>query len=147
MKHFIWLAMHHGLPTNAFRVRCHVVMDESCQRCGAPCESLLHALRDCPRITCIWNILGFQFSGQFLIDDPGLWIKLHATSEKGCLFTICCWIIWKSRNAEIFTDCQWATWKITNNIKTLLEDSHKAFGSTTGPRRVRMVSWHPPLPN
>lgn len=103
VKHFVWLVMHNGLSTNEFRVRHHVSSDASCQRCGYPVKSILHALCDCPRVRRIWQLMGFQYLNQVIMTDPGEWLKHHALKEKGCLFVICCWM-WKSRNAEVFSD-------------------------------------------
>lgn len=147
VRHFVWLTMHESLPTNEFRVQRHISFDGSCQRCGSQRETILHALHDCPRVQTIWNILGFSRSDLFLTNDVSNWLKSHATTENGCLFVICCWFLWKSRNSEIFSDFRWPTWRILNQTHSLVASSIKAVGGQVSGRGARMVKWHPPPPN
>lgn len=66
-----------------------------------------------------------------MIDNCFLWFKSHAMKSKGSLFVITCWIIWKSRNAEIFSDKRWENWPILSHIGSLLSLTVKLFGQAT----------------
>lgn len=90
VKHFAWLVMHEGLPCNVGRVIHHMTTDSSCQRCGAPHETILHTLRDCPSAIRVWNILCFQSSQGFYDPDSMNWFKTHTTGERGQLFVLTC---------------------------------------------------------
>ncbi|CAN1759813.1 Putative ribonuclease H protein At1g65750 [Linum perenne] len=103
VKLFLWLAVHEKILTNVGRKRRNLTDDENCANCPADAETVLHVLRDCKLAMDIWK----QFRVFNLSDGIwrlGLrdWICSSLRSEKGVLFGIVCWLIWKARNDRIF---------------------------------------------
>ena len=47
---FLWQTFHASLKTKAELVRRHLPISSRCDRCGAVCEDVIHALRDCPLV-------------------------------------------------------------------------------------------------
>jgi len=96
LKHFIWLAMHGNLSTNAFRDGRNLTSNSSCKRCGASIESLLHTFRDCSLSSAIWDALLFNKDTNFNSQDFNLWFKLYTLVSNGNIFIITCWVLWKA---------------------------------------------------
>lgn len=147
IRHFVWMSTHGSLPTNAHRVARHVSNDSSCQRCGAPQETLLHALRECPKAQGVWSSYNFTQQQNFHSDDYKLWLRHHASSDDGALFFIICWFIWRSRNEEVFSDVVWDAWKMNSQIQLMLTITVKAYGNQTQHKEPPMVAWLPPHEN
>ena len=58
VKIFLWQAFHAGLKTKAELARRHLPTSPRCDRCGAVCEDITHALRDCWLVKQFWlNII------------------------------------------------------------------------------------------
>lgn len=147
LRHFIWQIMHGGLPCNVLRVHRHLTSDSSCQKCGAPQETILHMLRDCPTISNAWERLGFTLLPNFFVDDYGNWMQGFASQDRGIVFIVTCWVIWRARNQYVFEDIQWSIWTILNKIRTHHEAIMSAYGSSSFSRPVRQVQWCPPSGN
>ena len=47
------------------------------------------------------------------------WIQNNIQGDKGLLFSINCWFIWRSRNKDIFNDKVQPVWHFANQIYTL----------------------------
>lgn len=60
---------------------------------------------------------------------------------------VTCWIIWKSRNAEIFTDTKWELWHILNQISSLTDIIHRILATAVKPKITKEVRWIPPPEN
>lgn len=75
INNFVWLILHGKLPTNGLRVAHHISQDPSCQRCGAPQENILHALKDCPHAMKVWTNIISPIPPIFNTTDANIWIK------------------------------------------------------------------------
>ncbi|KAF5938109.1 hypothetical protein HYC85_025615 [Camellia sinensis] len=53
-KHTLWLVRHDRLLTNEMKLRRHLSSEATCTLCDHPCETTIHALRDCYRAQRIW---------------------------------------------------------------------------------------------
>ncbi|KAM5549518.1 hypothetical protein ABKV19_000773 [Rosa sericea] len=113
LKIFFWLIVQGKLLTNAERMKRRFTRDELCPICHVHTESLLHMLRDCPRVTKIWQKLNCSNSikGAMQLDWVG-WLAANGHCSMKCyggmnwnvLFTFTCWYIWKWRNKNVFEE-------------------------------------------
>lgn len=136
--------MHVNLPTNTFRVFRHLSLDNSCHRCGAPHESILHTLRDCGMANKIWELLNFHQVQDFFSSDLKSWLKNNILHSRGTIFVVICWIIWKERNVEIFNDLKWEDRYVLSQISFLNDLIHKAFGTISREHCSREVKLNAP---
>ena len=86
--------------------------DEGCPVCQREPETILHALRDCPRVKQIWSQLGVKGNNSdFWKSNLHKWLHNNG-KERGSLiqgkppwrilFNFAVWCIWKSRNSFVF---------------------------------------------
>lgn len=52
---FLWLVSHQVIMTNVERARRHISDTNVCQVCKDGIETIIHALRDCPSISGVWE--------------------------------------------------------------------------------------------
>ena len=83
-----------------------------CPVCNIESETIIHALRDCPKAKCFWNFLmpplpSNIFYGVPLVD----WLKLNCRCSRfiaildiewGTIFPMAVWILWLHRNSIVF---------------------------------------------
>ncbi|CAN1810690.1 Putative ribonuclease H protein At1g65750 [Linum perenne] len=150
VKHFLWLASHGKLLTNAERMRRHMAVNGDCHRCLGIEESVLHVIRDCPFARQVWSSVGFQSDNPFLAStDLNSWIDSLVRHDQALLLGIVCWYLWKARNEEVFTNAtqrpqevgkRALTW--TQVVKEAFASEHSILGAT--PARTRSdVRWDP----
>lgn len=101
IKLFCWLAFHNSIPTLFTLHRRGITTTAVCKICLSEEETLLHCIRDCPRIKKIWERLGFRDSFFHQL-DANIWLKQGATGINDTLFISCVWWAWKARNAFCF---------------------------------------------
>ncbi|CAN1818654.1 Putative ribonuclease H protein At1g65750 [Linum perenne] len=58
IKHFLWLASHGKLMTNAERRKRHITVDVVCPVCQSNCEDTEHVLRRCSFAHLVWRPTG-----------------------------------------------------------------------------------------
>ncbi|CAN1186610.1 Putative ribonuclease H protein At1g65750 [Linum perenne] len=94
VRHFLWLASHGKIMTNAERKHRNITPDDSCPRCPGVEEYVLHVLRDCCFAKQVWNSLGFD-SSHPLLSGPVLhdWLRAIVTNERSLLLGITCWYL------------------------------------------------------
>ncbi|CAN1136188.1 Putative ribonuclease H protein At1g65750 [Linum perenne] len=103
-KLFLWLAVHKKIVTNVGRKRRKLTDDESCANCLTQSETVLHVLRDCKLVMDVSKQLRvFNLSDGTWRLGLRDWICSLLRSDKGVLFGIVCWLIWKARNDIIFS--------------------------------------------
>ncbi|CAN1810691.1 Putative ribonuclease H protein At1g65750 [Linum perenne] len=68
VKHFLWLASHGKLLTNAERMRRHMAVNGDCHRCLGIEESVLHVIRDCPFARQVWSSVE---AGEVILNTDG----------------------------------------------------------------------------
>lgn len=108
IRTLLWLAAKGQLLSNEERMRCHMCIDMSCGRCGAPKESIIHILRDCWILKHVWfNFLPEAWSNSFFETDSNHWLLDNLSGRDNgaywqCLFGVTCWRLWRVRNDELF---------------------------------------------
>ncbi|PRQ23567.1 putative ribonuclease H-like domain, reverse transcriptase zinc-binding domain-containing protein [Rosa chinensis] len=113
LKIFLWLIIQGKLLTNTERMKRRLTSDNSCPICHTHSESLLHLLRDCPRVNKIWQEINcFDNIRRAMQIDWAKWLAANGYCTMKCyggmnwnvLFTFTCWYIWKWRNKNIFEE-------------------------------------------
>ena len=110
---FIWRCVHDSIGVKGCLVRRGVGTDDLCPICREEKETVLHALRDCPRARALWLQLGVRNMNQdFWRSEPQDWFAsngslgsrtMHGKSQWSMLFSFAIWMLWKSRNQVVFT--------------------------------------------
>jgi hypothetical protein len=54
LKVFLWFVAHYVVMTNEVRWRRRIASNPYCSHCSTKVETLLHALRDCPKARKVW---------------------------------------------------------------------------------------------
>ncbi|KAJ8451425.1 hypothetical protein Cgig2_017816 [Carnegiea gigantea] len=105
---FAWLTLHNKVLSNENGARRGLTMDPNYGACGAGCESVIHALRDCPQARDVWRWLAIQGMCSLASSAScNAWVELnvrtmHSDEEWPTKFLITMWYIWKWRNARCF---------------------------------------------
>ncbi|CAN1152790.1 Putative ribonuclease H protein At1g65750 [Linum perenne] len=104
IKHFLWLAAHDRLLTNAERRRRHMTEEDNCHRCTNVSETSLNILRDCNLARSVWlALLPPDIVADFFSGTVHEWIiKGVRLGTDGLLFGVTAWILWKAWNEDIF---------------------------------------------
>lgn len=112
IKTFIWRCVHDSIGVKGCLVRRGVGTDDLCPICREEKETVLHALRDCPRARALWLQLGVRNMNQdFWRSEPQEWFAsngslgsrtMHDKSQWSMLFSFAIWMLWKSRNQVVF---------------------------------------------
>ncbi|CAL1366987.1 unnamed protein product [Linum trigynum] len=151
VRHFLWLAVHDRLLTNAERARRHIADSSGCQRCRGDSETLDHVLRQCPFAKEVWA----EVLPEALRPDDSRDIKTWLTESLKCppsqvRFGFTCWFLWRARNGFIFSDIVEAPNKLSQRIlawevvaqQSKQADQNLSLGRS-GSRRDVAVGWRP----
>ncbi|CAN1178075.1 Putative ribonuclease H protein At1g65750 [Linum perenne] len=149
-RHFLWLAIQQKLLTNDERRRRNMTSNANCEFCRHPTESVQHVLRDCVFAKEVWlRVGGFDTSNRNWHGDLVSWLKQGLGSDRGILFGIICWNLWKTRNERIFSDSRsTATSVAVRAVKWLrivteaAEQSVQNISIGRG-RRTAQIAWDP----
>ena len=108
IKNFLWQCAHDSIGVKGCLVRRGVGEDDKCPVCHLKSESVLHALRDCPRVMAVWIQLGVEARNQgFWNSNLQDWLSTNGEANNNSirdkphwrlLFPFAVWLIWKSRN-------------------------------------------------
>ena len=90
-----------------------IIQEDSCTFCKVAPETPLHLLRDCPRVTPIWQKIGLPaLPDSFSSPNISIWMKscsqsslttsIHSVMLFKDIFPILCWTIWTARNKDAF---------------------------------------------
>ncbi|KAA3468127.1 reverse transcriptase [Gossypium australe] len=96
---FCWKLGHDILPTYDKIAGIRSGFSSSCPRCGTVRETLIHAMRDCPKAKAVLELLNENFT--YCID----WLEEAMRILDGLAmadFITVLWNIWNSRNNRIF---------------------------------------------
>ncbi|CAN1145225.1 Putative ribonuclease H protein At1g65750 [Linum perenne] len=146
---FLWLSGHGKLLTNAERVRRHIAIVSTCDRCGHPSEMACHILRDCYFEEDVWTELGFNTGSLDWNEDFTRWFKRFIVGEKSLLFGVTLWYLWKSRNEFTFSNVRdlpsiiarkASAW--TSSVIAAM-DRDTRMGFNVGRRMVSPIAWDP----
>ncbi|CAN1809758.1 Putative ribonuclease H protein At1g65750 [Linum perenne] len=149
VKYFLWLAFHEILLTNAERARRHLTTSVWCSRCRDQTETASHVLRECPIASGVWQELGFDVTNDAWRKPLPIWIAAELQKEKGLLFGITAWTIWKSRNDRVFANTTAGVTQIAFRSSNWTETTRDALNRNArvfGDRRLRQlvdVHWDP----
>ncbi|KAJ8898838.1 hypothetical protein K2173_008147 [Erythroxylum novogranatense] len=111
VKTFLWLLSHGKLLTNEARLRRNLAPSASCPICQDHTESMLHAIRDCPKVREMWkSLVPRKVWEQFFSNPIDRWLLRNIRGnqqgvegvEWRMLFVVGCWLMWKWRNYEVF---------------------------------------------
>lgn len=104
MQLFLWLLIKGRIQcrTNLFTKK--IVENAACLICGAQSESPDHIIFHCPIASDFWRSIGLQ-ADQFVHTS-----NLHCLprirgvpdDQFSAFITLCCWQLWKRRNAFVF---------------------------------------------
>ena len=112
IKSFLWQCAHNSIAVKDCLTRRGVVEDGKCPICNREVETILHALRDCPRVHLVWRQIGVQLSNyEFWNSNLTNWLNLNGRMNTNqpagkppwkILFPFAIWNIWKYRNDFVF---------------------------------------------
>ncbi|CAN1751084.1 Putative ribonuclease H protein At1g65750 [Linum perenne] len=152
VKHFLWLAAHDRLLTNAERHRRHMTEDDTCHHCNTVSETSLHTLRDCTLAKSVWeallppNLVNDFFSGSI---QEWIFKGIHLNSDS-LLFGVTAWILWKARNEHIFDNnrvtCDQLRLRVlhwTAGVRETMRAESRVLSEMVERRRETLLKWIP----
>ncbi|CAN1186113.1 Putative ribonuclease H protein At1g65750 [Linum perenne] len=152
IRHFLWLAIQSKLLTNLERTRRHMSASANCPHCQHPEESVSHVLRDCPFAAEVWNhIGGFDTSDRGWLGSEEPWLQQNLKSDRGTLFGIGCWLVWKARNERVFSDdsatAQQVAYKAFSWVRMVAEASTRSkwISDNHNTSHQLEIAWRPDL--
>ncbi|KAJ8762621.1 hypothetical protein K2173_008060 [Erythroxylum novogranatense] len=113
VKTFLWLLSHGKLLTNEAWLRRNLAPSTSCPICQDHTKSILHAIRDCPKVREMWKSLVPRKAWEQFFSNPiDRWLLSNIREnqqgvegvEWRMLFVVGCWLMWKWRNHEVFDE-------------------------------------------
>jgi hypothetical protein len=141
--------LHNSLPSKAELKRRHVAMENFCEMCGDPDESVYHVVLLCPVARRFWDEVR-KLTGVRIPDlHPCTWATdvLHAdicpTSSAATL--ICgAWTLWTRRNARRHCCKVWEPGATARYISSMLEELSSLKMPPQGVKPRRQVKWQRP---
>ena len=83
-----------------------------CLACNSALETIIHALRDCPKAQSFWNSFSPPCSAASFYDTQLMvWLRINCKSMRQCnatdldwaiIFPIAVWVLWLNRNNLVF---------------------------------------------
>ena len=112
IRTFLWKCAHNSIGVKVCLERRDVSHDTTCPLCQEGAESILHALRDCLLLRCLWNQLGvLPYNQAFWRSNLQDWLMLNSKFKHSLgatqspwkvVFPFAVWNVWKSRNNVVF---------------------------------------------
>ncbi|CAN1163124.1 Putative ribonuclease H protein At1g65750 [Linum perenne] len=152
IKHFLWLASHGKLMTNAERRKRHITVDVVCPVCQSNCEDTEHVLRRCSFAHLVWRetLAGVVSSYVDAVAFGEWWTKGLANDSTRLVFGVTAWALWNRRNQWIFNDERETVSGVCNQDKfwvhlyslswKALQVSQEAPGIA---RQAHLIGWRP----
>ncbi|KAF7827149.1 reverse transcriptase [Senna tora] len=151
-KIFLWRASLNALPTSQKLSLILPFIPAICKLCNSNQEDLLHALRDCPSITHIWNHL--PLPPNFFSLPIDLWLKSNCTNNSSSLinlpwntcFIYVCYHIWTNRNLYLFKNKPHLPHSILKTAISIATEFHYVAKPTTPTTHsiYQMIHWKEP---
>ncbi|KAH9798495.1 reverse transcriptase domain-containing protein [Citrus sinensis] len=153
---FLWQIMHGKLKTHGELARRHIPVSTACDRCGAPVEDILHALRDCQCIKRVWlRIVPEGIYHPFFHANLREWIIANLQSKSTsvsnisweCVFGVAAWRLWFWRNHYMVEGKLVDSSTISMDIMARASEIHRVNKShmSQQPRRKEIfIGWQPP---
>ncbi|KAL8172460.1 hypothetical protein V2J09_024264, partial [Rumex salicifolius] len=136
IRQFLYLVVHQAVLCNQERYRCHMSSVEKCPRCPSA-ESLLHMLRDCPRIKATWLAISGNSlpSGFFALNDVREWVVRNVKNKDlwSTTFAYMVWHAWKCRNHLTFNGTDDIS-QLSTLVTTMVQTFRSALSSQPVPR-------------
>ncbi|CAN1751196.1 Putative ribonuclease H protein At1g65750 [Linum perenne] len=152
IKHFLWLAAHDRLLSNAERHRRHMTVTDNCHRCTNVSETSLHILRDCTLARDVWlALLPPGIVAEFFSGNVHEWIiKGVRLVTDSLLFGVTAWILWKARNEDIFDNklvtCDQLRLRVLHwivGVRETMRAESRVLSEVVGRRRETLLRWIP----
>ncbi|KAM6566494.1 hypothetical protein CsatA_025622 [Cannabis sativa] len=130
IKHFVWKAFHHILPTSLNLFHRHSTPSPHCSICHSQLDSNSHSLIQCSRAGKIWKNSSFR---QFYLTNRNCDIKEFMLRGFDCLdksafstFLGLLWAIWNNRNKAIFNQYSFTDFNLENSVSSYLQEYRTA---------------------
>ena len=83
VKHFLWQYCHSSIAVRAILNERGLGISPVCPFCNADPETIVHALRDCPKARCFWNSLLPPMPPNLFFGMPLVeWLKINCRSSQ-----------------------------------------------------------------
>jgi hypothetical protein len=117
---FFWLLLKGRIQCRSNLHRKKIVDSPACPVCGADHETPDHIIFQCPIATQFWAAIGLQSSDNLQSSNWHNIQKIRGIPDDqySAFVTLCCWQLWKRRNAFVFRDDQLNTWQLILSCKT-----------------------------
>jgi hypothetical protein len=104
VQFFMWLVSKGRIQCRSNLFKKKVVNNPECEICGALEESTDHIILRCPFAIEFWNVLGLTVTDDLSCRTIQTIPNIQAIPQKqySSFFALCCWQLWKRRNAFIF---------------------------------------------
>ncbi|KAM6589547.1 hypothetical protein CsatA_012152 [Cannabis sativa] len=130
IKHFVWKAFHHILPSNLNLFNRKSTTSPFCSLCFSHHDSNTHSLLECSRAGKIWKHSSFY---QFYIKNKHCDIKEFMLrgfesfdKDQLCSFLGLIWAIWNNRNRAIFNPNHVTDFCVENYVSIYLQEYRDA---------------------
>jgi hypothetical protein len=105
---FFWLLLKGRIQCRSNLFRKHIVDSPACLICGVDQETLDHLIFQCPIAAQFWSQIRLQSSSNL---QCGNWHNIQKIrgipdEQYSAFVLLCCWQLWKRRNAFVFRDEQ-----------------------------------------
>jgi len=104
VQFFMWLASKGRLQCRANLFKKRIVPTQSCEACQGLEETTDHILLHCPFARGFWNALGLSIADGLSVHQLQSLPRIQNVPVKqfSSFIALCCWELWKRRNALIF---------------------------------------------
>ena len=112
IKFFLWQCSHDSIPNHILLANRGMNISPLCLTCNSAPETIIHALRDCPKAQSFWNSFSSLCSAASFYDTQLMvWLRINCKSMQQCnateldcaiIFPIAVWVLWLHRNNLVF---------------------------------------------
>ena len=104
MQFFGWLLVQDRIQCRTNLLTKNIVEDATCELCHLEDEDSNHIVFSCPIARSFWSAIGVQLSPDASVQTlwDTRWSADTPQEHRACLALLCCWNLWKHRNAVVF---------------------------------------------
>lgn len=104
VKFFAWLMTQGRIQSKKNLLRKRIVDEDVCEECNQESESAGHIVLHCPFAKRFWQAIGFQVPADLDVHELHLIVRPTniPKTEFSSFVVLCCWQLWKRRNALVF---------------------------------------------
>jgi hypothetical protein len=104
IQFFMWLLSKGKIQCRANLFKKRIVGSPCCEVCGAAEETADHIILTCPFARDFWNEIGLQLSDELSTRNIQSFPSIGSIPQRhySTFIALCCWQLWKRRNAVIF---------------------------------------------